>query len=37
MIPDGAIVWTSPTGRIYGTAPGGVDLFPQMRPACSAP
>jgi hypothetical protein len=27
-------VWTSPTGRIYRTTPGGPELFPQMRPAC---
>ena len=33
----GTIVWTSPTGRIYRTVPGGFDLFPQLRPACGAP
>jgi hypothetical protein len=37
QLPDGTIVWTSPTGRIYRTTPGGPELFPQMRPACSAP
>jgi hypothetical protein len=37
QLPDGTIVWTSPTGRTYRTTPGGLDLFPQMRPACSAP
>lgn len=37
MIPDGTIVWTSPTGRIYRTTPGGPEFFPQMRPACVAP
>ncbi len=37
QLPDGTIVWTSPTGRIYRTTPGGPELFPQMRPACVAP
>jgi hypothetical protein len=36
-LADGTIVWTSPTGRVYRTAPGGLELFPQMRPACGAP
>ncbi len=34
---DGTGIWTSPTGRIYRTTPGGAELFPQMRPACGAP
>ena len=37
QLPDGTIMWTSPTGRIYRTTPGGLELFPQMRPACGAP
>jgi hypothetical protein len=37
QLPDGTIVWTSPTGRVYRCTPAGVDLFPQMRPACRAP
>jgi hypothetical protein len=37
QLPDGTIVWTSPTGRIYRTTPGGPELFPQMRAACAAP
>jgi hypothetical protein len=37
QLPDGTIIWTSPTGRVYRTTPGGPDLFPQMRPACSTP
>jgi hypothetical protein len=37
QLPDGTIIWTSPTGRTYRTTPGGPDLFPQMRPACGAP
>jgi hypothetical protein len=37
QLPDGTIIWTSPTGRSYRTTPGGPDLFPQMRPACGAP
>jgi hypothetical protein len=36
-IAAGTIIWTSPTGRIYRTTPGGAELFPQMRPACIAP
>ena len=36
-MPDGSIVWTSPTGRIYKTTPDGYDLFPQLREACRAP
>lgn len=35
--PDGTIVWTSPTGRVYRGTPAGDDLFPQMRPACTEP
>jgi Domain of unknown function (DUF222) len=37
QLPDGTIVWTSPTGRVYRTVPDGYDLFPQLRPACRAP
>jgi hypothetical protein len=37
QLPDGTIIWTSPTGRVYRTTPGGPDMFPQMRPACSTP
>jgi hypothetical protein len=37
QLPDGTIVWISPTGRIYRTTPGGPELFPQMRTACRAP
>jgi Domain of unknown function (DUF222) len=37
QLPDGTIVWISPTGRIYRTTPGGPELFPQMRPACVTP
>jgi hypothetical protein len=34
----GTVVWTSPTGQIYRTAPAGAELFPQWRtPACAAP
>ena len=36
---DGTVVWTSPTGEIYRTTPGGLDLFPDMAssPACREP
>jgi hypothetical protein len=37
QLPDGTIVWTSPTGREYRTTPSGYDLFPQLREACRAP
>ncbi len=38
QLPDGTIVWTSPTGRVYRTTPDGYELFPQMRPPpCQEP
>jgi Domain of unknown function (DUF222) len=38
QLADGTVIWTSPTGQIYRTAPAGVDLFAQPRaPACAAP
>jgi hypothetical protein len=38
QLPDGTIVWTSPTGQTYRTKPGGVDLFPRLGPPpCTAP
>lgn len=38
QLPDGTVVWTSPTGRTYRTEPAGADLFPPPRdPACAAP
>jgi hypothetical protein len=37
QLPDGTIVWTSPTGRTYRTTPSGFDLFPQLHQACAAP
>jgi hypothetical protein len=37
QLPDGTIIWTSPTGRVYHTTPGGPDMFPQMRGPCAAP
>jgi hypothetical protein len=37
QLADGTIVWISPTGREYRSTPAGYDLFPQLRPACSAP
>ncbi len=37
QLPDGTIVWTSPTGREYRTTPDGYELFPQMRPPCQEP
>jgi hypothetical protein len=37
QLPDGTIVLTSPTGRVYRNTPAGDDLFPQLRPACVEP
>ena len=38
QLTDGTVIWTSPTGQTYRTAPAGVDLFPQAgAPACAAP
>jgi hypothetical protein len=38
QLHDGTVIWTSPSGRTYRTAPAGADLFPQPRgPACGAP
>ncbi|BCQ09406.1 hypothetical protein JMUB5695_02850 [Mycobacterium heckeshornense] len=38
QLADGTVIWTSPTGRMYRTAPAGTELFPQWRaPACAAP
>lgn len=38
QLADGTVIWVSPTGRTYRTAPAGADLFPQARgPACRAP
>jgi hypothetical protein len=39
QLADGTVIWTSPTGEIYRTVPGGVDLFPDMAspPACQEP
>jgi hypothetical protein len=35
QLPDGTIVWISPTGREYRSTPAGYDLFPQLRQACT--
>ena len=38
QLPDGTVIWTSPTGQTYRTSPGGAELFPDMtRPACQEP
>lgn len=38
QLPDGTVVWVSPTGRTYRTSPVGGDLFPQTcGPACAPP
>lgn len=29
QLPDGTVVWTSPTGQVYTTVPGSRALFPQ--------
>lgn len=30
--PDGSVVWTSPSGKLYRTTSGGADLFKQLCP-----
>lgn len=35
QLTDGTVIWVSPSGQTYRTAPAGADLFPQ-RPACAA-
>lgn len=38
QLPDGTVVWTSPSGHTYRTSPAGADLFPSLGdPACAAP
>ena len=39
QLRDGTVIWTSPTGAVYRTVPGGVDLFPDMATstACQEP
>jgi hypothetical protein len=37
QFPDGTVVWTSPCGRRYTTAPAGVDLFPPPHPPPCVP
>ena len=30
QLPDGRVIWTSPTGRTYTTKPAGALFFPQL-------
>ena len=30
QLPDGTIIWTSPTGHTYVTYPGSLHLFPKL-------
>jgi hypothetical protein len=30
QLPDGTVIWPSPTGHTYGTHPGSKHLFPQL-------
>jgi hypothetical protein len=30
QLPDGTVIWTSPTGHTYVTYPGSLHLFPQL-------
>src|SRR5215211_3050562 len=30
QLPDGTVIWTSPTGREYQTKPAGAELFPEL-------
>jgi hypothetical protein len=36
QLPDGTIIWTSPTGRVYRSTPAGAELFDDLT-ACTAP
>jgi hypothetical protein len=37
QFPDGTVVLTSPTGRVYRNTPAGAELFSQMRGPCAEP
>ena len=37
QFPDGTVVFTSPTGRVYRNSPASAELFPQMRGPCAEP
>ena len=39
QLRDGTVIWTSPTGEVYRTVPGVVDLFPDAvsSTACREP
>lgn len=37
QLPDGTVVFTSPTGRVYRNTPAGADLFPRLGAACLTP
>ena len=39
QLPDGTVIWTSPTGDVYRTVPGCADLFPDLisGSACQEP
>jgi hypothetical protein len=30
QLPDGTVIWTSPSGRVYPTQPLGASFFPQL-------
>jgi hypothetical protein len=30
QLPDGTVIWTTPTGHTYTTRPGSADLFPAL-------
>ncbi|MGB2921699.1 MAG: HNH endonuclease signature motif containing protein, partial [Mycobacterium sp.] len=36
QLPDGTIIWTSPTGHTYTTHPAGAALFPALSPPTAA-
>jgi len=37
QFPDGTVVFTSPTRRVYRNSPASAELFPQMRGPCAEP
>jgi hypothetical protein len=36
QLPDGTVVWTSPTGQVFHTAPGSTEVIPELGDAFSA-
>jgi hypothetical protein len=35
QLPDGTVIWTSPTGQVFRTTPGGLEVIPELGDALS--